>query len=73
MIYKDILDAFEANGVSRDSVSNKQVGQIYVKVIQKLRAGELRDLTYEEALPRYVKIKLIEIEQSRQDWEINHR
>ena len=73
MTYKDILDCFEANGLSRSSVSNEQVSQIYVRVLQKLRVGELRDLTYEEDLHRYVKMKMEEIESSRKDWELNYR
>lgn len=73
MTAKDILDAFEANDVARSSVSSEQIGQVYVKVIHKLRVGELRDLTYEEELNRYVQLKLSHIQLSRQDWELNHR
>ena len=73
MTHKDILDAFEANGIPRNSVSTEQISQIYVRVLQKMRVGELRDLTYQEELHRYSKIKLDEIAFSRQDWELNHR
>lgn len=70
---RDILDAFEANGLDRAKVTSQQIGQIYVKVVHKLRVGELRDLTYEEQLYRYVRLKLSEIMVSRQDWELNGR
>lgn len=70
---KDILDTFDANDLDRDRVSNPQILQIYVRVIHKLEVGELRDLTYEEQLNRYVRLKLEEIKLSRQDWELNGR
>ena len=73
MTKKEILDAFEANDINRNKVSNDQISQIYVKVIHKLKVGELRDLTYEEQLHRYVQLKLWEIIQSRNDWELNGR
>ncbi len=71
MTTKDILDAFEANGINRNNANNNQLNQIYVKVIHKLQVGELRDLTFEEQLYRYVQLKLTEIKISRQDWELN--
>jgi len=73
MTKKDILDVFDANNLDRDKVSNQQIGQIYVRVINKLKVGELRDLTHEEQLNRYVCLKLEEIKMSRQDWELNGR
>jgi len=73
MTRKEILDAFSAKGINRDMVSRDQIEQIYVLVIDKLQVGELRDLTYEEQLFRYVKLKLTEIKTSRQDWDLNGR
>jgi hypothetical protein len=73
MMKKDILDAFEANDIDRDKVSNQQISLIYVKVIHKLQVGELRDLTHEEQLYRYAQLKFREIKLSRQDWELNGR
>jgi len=73
MSKKDILDCFDAHGIIREQVSPQQVTQIYVRVIHKLRVGELRDLTWEEELHRYVGMKLREINLSRQDWELNGR
>ena len=73
MTKKDILDEFQANGISRDNVSSDQIEEIYVRVIRTLRVGELRDLTYEEQLHRYVLLKLYEIKITRNDWELNGR
>lgn len=73
MTKRDILDVFEAYGMERDKVSPQQVSLIYVKVIHKLRVGELRDLTWEEQMHKYVSLKLREIYYSRQDWELNGR
>ena len=73
MTKKDILDCFDAHGIIRDHVVPQQVTQIYVRVIHKLKVGELRDLTWEEELHRYVGMKLREINQSRQDCELNGR
>ncbi len=73
MTKKDILDALEANGVERDKVSPQQISQVYVKVLSKLRSGELRDLITEEQLLRYVNLKIEEITYSRMQWELNER
>jgi hypothetical protein len=70
---KSIIDAFQANGVKRTEVTDEQVSRIYVAVLDKLEVGELRDLTYEEDLHRYVLLKLREIKLSRMDWEVNGR
>ena len=70
---KDILDTFEANDMEREKVSNQQINQIYVKVLHKLKVGKLRDLTLEQLLHQYVRLKLEEINFSRQDWELNGR
>lgn len=73
MTKKDILDAFEVNCIERDDISSKQISQIYVKVLHMLKVGQLRDLTYEEQLHLYVRLKIQEITYSRQDWELNGR
>lgn len=73
MAYADILDTFEANGFPRGSISNEQVSQVYVRIVHKLKAGELRNLAYKEGLHDYIQEKLKEIRLSRQDWALNHR
>lgn len=73
MTARDILDAFDSGGIERDKVSLRQIQQVYVKVLNELKVGRLRDLMYREQLHHYVCLKVEEIKLSRQDWELNHR
>ena len=73
MSMKSIRDAFQANGMRRDTVSNDQIEEIYVRVTEALSAGQLRDLIYDEQIYKYVRIKLEEIKLSRDDWLTNWR
>lgn len=71
---KDILDTFHANGINRDCVSSEMIEKIYVIILDKLKTGEIRDLTFEDhLLTNYCLLKIDEIKYSRQDWELYHR
>ncbi|KAF5423350.1 MAG: hypothetical protein C5S45_01045 [Candidatus Methanocomedens sp.] len=69
---KDILHAFEANGIGRENIFLKQISQIYIKILHKIRVGVLRDLTYEQQLQLYVKMKINEIDTARIYWELSY-
>jgi len=74
MRHKDILDCLEANGYARDQVTDKLIGRIYVVILNKLRTGTFRRLVDEEPLLiSYIRMKLMEIGDSRLNWEVNSR
>lgn len=73
MTKKDILDVFEAKGIDRNKVTNAQISKIYVKVLDKLTVGELRDITLKKNLHQYIHMKINEITISREVWELNGR
>jgi hypothetical protein len=73
MTVKDILDAFDANGLDRQKVAQDQITKIYVMVLESLKVGEIRDRALDEFLAIYVRMKIREVTLSRQDWELNWR
>jgi hypothetical protein len=73
MTVKEIRDTFVACGLPREQITPEQIELVYVKVLEKLTAGTLRDFIFKEGLHEYVHLKIEEITYSRQDWELNGR
>jgi hypothetical protein len=73
MTSKNIRDTFVSNGLSREDIRDEHIDLIYVRVLEALRSGKLRDLIHEHAIYDYVHKKIEEISFSRSSWELNER
>lgn len=71
MTAKDIRDACEANGVPREKITFDSIGIIYVKVLNRIKTGPLRNAQLEEDISGYMALKLEEIRLSRAEWELS--
>lgn len=61
MTEDQIEETFEAHGIPADLVNRRQKEKIYAIIIERLSAGELRDIIHREGLVDYVDMKISEI------------